>query len=166
MALITEDGSGKADAESFASVADADAWHAARGNAAWAALTAGEKEINLRKATDYMQQSYRSAWAGQRVTSTQALDWPRYDVPLKDLPGSYYPSDTVPAEVRNACIMLALKASTILQGDQQAYLSAVGLTMPKAGDVLVWQGSDYQVIAAKELAPAGVNVLAELQVRK
>jgi hypothetical protein len=38
--------------------------------------------------------------------------------------------------------------------------------MPKAGDILVWQGADYQVMDAKPLAPSGVNVLVVLQVRK
>lgn len=59
-----------------------------------------------------------------------------------------------------------INGTTILQGDQQGYLSAVGLTMPKAGDTLTWKSVDYQVISVKELAPAGVNVLAEIQVRK
>lgn len=89
--------------------------------------------------------------------------------------GTYDPdTGTIPQTVTTADVTACLFAyperlingTTILQGDQQAYLSAVGLTMPKSGDVLVWLGSDYQVIAAKELAPAGVNVLAELQVRK
>lgn len=59
-----------------------------------------------------------------------------------------------------------INGKTILQGDQQVYLSAVGLTMPKAGDVLTWRGTDYQVITVKPIAPAGVSVLVEVQVRK
>lgn len=118
MALITEDGTGKADAESYASVSDADAYMAARGNTAWAALSTGDKEINLRKATDYMVGTYREQWAGLRVSSTQALDWPRFGVPVKDLPGgfghgqAYFSSTAIPQEVKTACIILALKART------------------------------------------------------
>lgn len=56
--------------------------------------------------------------------------------------------------------------TTVLQGDELAYLSAVGLTMPKPLDVMTWQGADYTVVNAKPLAPAGVNVLCEVQVRK
>jgi len=59
-----------------------------------------------------------------------------------------------------------VNGTTVLQGDEQAYLSAVGLVMPKATDVFLWQGISYTVISAKPLAPAGVNVLAELQVRR
>lgn len=131
MALVTENGSGLADAESFISVADATAYHAARGNAAWAALASDTiREQALRKATDYMTQMYRERWAGYRVSTTQALDWPRYEVPRRDLPGNayyaYYPSDAVPAEVARACAELALRAAagTLLEDEDQR-ISAV-----------------------------------------
>ncbi len=110
MPLIVEDGTGKADAESYCSVSDADAYHAARGVTAWAALDTTGKEQRLRMATDYMLQTYRALWAGQRVTATQALDWPRYDVPRRDY-GDYYPSNTVPAEVVRACAELASRVT-------------------------------------------------------
>ncbi|HEX5539902.1 MAG TPA: DnaT-like ssDNA-binding protein [Methylophilaceae bacterium] len=123
MALIVEDGSGKADSESYISVADADLYFSNRANAAWAALATPDKEASLRKATDYMGQVYRSQWKGTRVTGTQALDWPRGFVERDDyeyqgLNGSvqiggyfYFPSDEVPVEVARACAELALKAS-------------------------------------------------------
>lgn len=120
MALIVEDGTGKADAESYISVADATAYHAARGNAAWAALASDTvREQALRAATDYMLQSYRYRWAGARKTATQALDWPRLDVPRLDTRlaagsvflQSYYDTSSVPTEVAQACAVLALKAS-------------------------------------------------------
>lgn len=53
----------------------------------------------------------------------------------------------------------------ILSGDEQAYLSAVGITEPKPGSVLAWGGKSYTTIRAKTLAPAGEAVLYELQVR-
>lgn len=118
MALTTENGSGLADAESYCSVAFATAHHAARGNAAWAALASDTvREQLLRKATDYMMGAYRLRWSGRRTSTTQALDWPRYDVPMTDGPGlnvttSYYPSNEVPAAVARACADLALKAAT------------------------------------------------------
>jgi hypothetical protein len=118
MALIVEDGTGKPDAESFISVADATAYHAARGNAAWAALASDTlREQALRKGTDYMEQMYRERWAGTRLTATQALSWPRYMVPMKDAPGgygswpAYYPQDEVPLIVAHACAELALRAA-------------------------------------------------------
>lgn len=118
MALIVEDGTGKADAESYISVADATAYHAARGNAAWAALASDTvREQALRAATDYMLQSYRYRWAGTRKSATEAIDWPRIDVPRLDTTQSqyslqsYYDAASVPTEVARACAVLALKAS-------------------------------------------------------
>lgn len=121
MALITEDGTGRADAESYISVTDADTYHGNRGNASWAALSATQKEEALRKATDYMVQVYRSRWAGLRMSATQALDWPRYEVPRADF-GDYYPSNAVPSQVKYACAELAIKAAagTALAADLAA----------------------------------------------
>jgi hypothetical protein len=114
MALIVEDGTSKADAESYVSVVDASAYHSARGNSAWAALASDTvREQCLRKATDYMQQVYRGRWAGYRKTSTQALDWPRQEVPFNDAGGyAYYADDAVPVEVKNACAELAWRAAS------------------------------------------------------
>lgn len=113
MALITEDGTGLSNAESYCAVVDASAYHAARGNAAWAALASDTvREQYLRRATDYMEQVYRSRWLGYRNTTTQALSWPRSQVPFPD--GgvyAYYANDAVPTEVKNACAELALKAA-------------------------------------------------------
>lgn len=124
MAIVVEDGTAKADAETYISVADADTYHSARANTAWASLTTGDKEANLRKAAEYMLQVYRLKWKGSRVSGTQALDWPRNFVVRDDYESStlngqqiiggrqYYPSDEVPVEVQRACAELALKASS------------------------------------------------------
>jgi hypothetical protein len=90
-------------------------------------------------------------------------------------PGVYDPATgtTTPTEVVQPVRAVvfdydrkAIDGTLILQGDKQAYMSAVGVTPPAAGDVLTWQGSPYNVIAVKPLAPAGVDTLHELQVRK
>ena len=117
MALITEDGTGRADAESYCSLADATAYHAALGNAAWAALATDElREQALRRASVYMVQAYRLRWAGYRKRDAQALDWPRYEVPKPDTSVgrfmAYYSENIVPTEVRNACAELALRAAS------------------------------------------------------
>lgn len=117
MSIVVEDGTARADAESYASVAECDTRLAARGFALWATMSTTEKEAALRRATDYMTQVYRGRWAGTRVNTTQALDWPRHMVPRKDVTGgyhtlpSYYDYQSVPAEVKNACIDLAYKAA-------------------------------------------------------
>jgi hypothetical protein len=117
MALIVETGQAGSTSESFASVADADLYHSNRGNTAWAAIASTAlKEAALRKATDYMEQYYRLRWLGYRHTEDQALSWPRDEVQRSDFTYlnqfSFYPNDTVPAEVKNACAELALKASS------------------------------------------------------
>lgn len=108
MTLIVEDGSGLATAESYISVADTDARHTALGNAAWTGDTA-TKEAALRRATQYMEQAYRTRWTGTRLLRDQALSWPRYGV---EVDGYYVESTIVPADVANACADLALRALT------------------------------------------------------
>lgn len=116
MALITEDGTARADAESLCSLDAATAYHAKRGNAAWAALASDQvRESMLVKATDYLEAVYRERWAGMRKTVSQALSWPRYYVPVRDVAiMQYYPDHVVPVAVSNACAELALRA---IKGD-------------------------------------------------
>lgn len=123
MSLIVEDGSIVTGAESYISVTDASTYHTARGNAAWAALASDTvREQCLRKATDYMEQVYRSRWQGCRVGETQALSWPRYDVEVE---GYAIDSDVVPDAVKRACAELALKVSSaeLLADQSQGVLS-------------------------------------------
>lgn len=105
MALIVAPAAG---AESLCSVAAADAYHAARGSTAWAAMSIEAKEAALRRATDYMA-VYGARWKGERASAEQTLDWPRVGVVAS---GYDVPSDAVPTPVANACAVLALKAST------------------------------------------------------
>jgi hypothetical protein len=106
--LTVEDGTGLADAEAYISVTDADAYFAARGNAAWAALDTTTKEAALRKGADYMAGEYGQRWKGARVSASQALDWPRDGVSV----GGYdLPDDAVPTAVARANAELAVRAS-------------------------------------------------------
>lgn len=116
MSLIVEDGSGVAGAESYISVAAADTYFNNVGSDAWAGLSTTEKEQALRKATLYISGEFRDRWAGVRVSATQALDWPRYLVPVRDAPGgtrypTFYPNTTVPLGVQYACAEAAVRAS-------------------------------------------------------
>jgi len=79
---------------------------------------------------------------------------------------------TQPAELQTSCIAVVIAypahlvdGTRIRTGDQLAYISAVSATSIKVDDLLVWQGVTYSVVNAKELAPAGVNVLWTVQVR-
>jgi hypothetical protein len=115
MSLIVEDGTARADSESYASVDQMDAYHAARGNAQWASLTTVEKEQAARRACDYLVQMYHMKWKGARARYDQALDWPRIDVRLDDIGlgmfNAYVPYNTVPQQVINATCEMALRAA-------------------------------------------------------
>lgn len=76
MALIVEDGSGRADAESYLSVAEADAYFAERGGpAAWTGAATADKEAALRYAARWLDGRYR--WRGAIFDAEQGLGWPR-----------------------------------------------------------------------------------------
>ena len=114
MALVTENGTGQTTAESLISVAAADTYFSNRGNATWAALTTAQKESALRKASDYMLATYKDMWAGNPMTQTQALDWPRDMVPKRTAmttTTSYWDNASVPTIVANAAAELAVRAS-------------------------------------------------------
>lgn len=99
MPLIIEDGTGRADAESLVSVAEADAYHAARANTAWAALDNTAKEARLRYSAAYLSAMWQ--FIGSPVNGLQALAWPRV----------FIGSTIVPAGVKNAQMELALIAN-------------------------------------------------------
>lgn len=81
MALIVEDGTVVASAESYCSVSAADAYWLARGNpSSWSAATTTAKEVALRLATEYLDAVYGPRWLGDRFDDDQVLDWPREDV--------------------------------------------------------------------------------------
>lgn len=118
MTLVTTAGSASAD--SYATLAAADAYFAARGVTTWTGADA-VKEAALRKATTYLDNAYRTRWVGLTVTVTQALAWPRTDgnrdpwtrsiqYPLVDINGFQIPIDTVPAQIVTATIEAALLA--------------------------------------------------------
>lgn len=83
MALLVEDGTGLAAADSYLSVADANAYHSAMGYADWDGASDATKEAALRRATQYIDARYR--FRGEPLTSSQALAWPRagYDWPQR-----------------------------------------------------------------------------------
>jgi len=79
MALTVEDGTGKANADSYISQTDADTYFSNHDSpTAWTGLTSDQKDAALRYATTALDGLF--AWEGFVVTSTQALGWPRSGV--------------------------------------------------------------------------------------
>ena len=106
MALVVEDGSEKTNANSYVSVSEADAYHADRGNAAWANASADEKEQALIKATEYLDFRYYGRWKGYKATEDQSLEWPRewvYD-------RSGWLLEDIPQRLKDATCEAALRA--------------------------------------------------------
>ncbi len=80
--LVVEDGTGEnATANSWGSVAEADAYFAARGNTTWAAYTTEQKKANLINATDYICNRFKSRFYGVKTDLFQPLEYPRDDLP-------------------------------------------------------------------------------------
>lgn len=90
---------GGASADSYGSLAEADAYFAARQTGNWDGSDAS-KEMALRKAVTYLDNVYRGAWKGLRAAQTQALAWPRYDVIDED--GFVLPVDEIPEVLKRA----------------------------------------------------------------
>lgn len=114
MALVVEDGTGKADADSYTSVAAFKAWADLRGFA-YASYTDTAIEQSARRATLYIDGKYRNRFPGTRVKGrSQAREWPRNVAPsvdqtVEDLPLSDWlmnlqtiTSTEVPTEVIEA----------------------------------------------------------------
>jgi len=76
------------------------------------------QEANLRTAALYLDNSYR--WKGQRVTSTQALDWPRVMVEYVD--GFPVSSETIPQAIKDAQCEMAY----LLQGGADPFATLTG----------------------------------------
>lgn len=104
MALVVEDGTGKSDAESYISVADATTYLTSIGEATeWSAAQVADQEAALRLSTSWIDGRY--SWSGFPKNDAQALDWPRFDA--FDCEGRLLDSDSVPEAVRRATAWVA-----------------------------------------------------------
>jgi hypothetical protein len=105
MTLTTTPGSATAD--SYATLVEAAAYHAARGNATWTGADA-DKETALRRATAWVDGRYAGRWPGrQTYARVQALAWPRSYA--DDTDGNPVDPATIPPEVISATCEAALR---------------------------------------------------------
>src|ERR1043166_3029807 len=122
LTLIKEDGTGLANANSYASAADGDTYHAGHYYASvWTSATTGNKEIALVMATRLIDASYQ--FNGFKKGSVQALQWPReaaIDPDRKDIVlsalenklGPYFESDKIPKLLSDATCEMAREILT------------------------------------------------------
>ena len=128
LTLIKEDGTGKADANSYAAVADGDAYHDGHLYAsAWTAATTENKEKALVFATRLVDAEFR--FKGVKANTTQALQWPRSD--CRDPDGDdYLASDAVTSAVVQATCEMARE---LLVKDRTAAYAGEGLKYLNVG---------------------------------
>lgn len=123
--------------DTYATLAEADAYATLRGWTDWDALSDPAKELRLTEAAVYLDTSY--AWKGTIASETQAMSWPRTGV--KDLEGRTIASDAYPARLKDAQIELARLASAALvtndaQGEVKSIQAgSVGITFKDAQNV-------------------------------
>jgi hypothetical protein len=115
--LIKEDGTGRADANAYADVADGDVYHAGHLYAtAWMGAMVEQKAIALVMASRLIDAEFQ--FNGTRATAAQALQWPRFQcpdpdsapvpmTPLLPMPSNYVLYDTVPKAVVGATCEVA-----------------------------------------------------------
>ena len=140
LTLIKEDGSGKVDANSYADVAEGDAFHEAHLYAAdWTAASLATKTAALVFATRLIDAHYQ--FRGFKAHDTQALQWPREFARDDDalhnrvFPGiasrdEYFANNIVPKLLRDATIETArelIKADRTASPDGEG-LATLGLT--------------------------------------
>lgn len=100
MALIVEDGSIVANANSYVTVQEIKAYAELRGFDLACTQAAIEKLAIL--AIDYLQ---NNNYKGSLVSTSQALDWPRQCVYINN---ELFPKDEIPSQLKNAQIELAI----------------------------------------------------------
>lgn len=125
LTLIPEDGTGLSTANSFASVAEADAYHEGHLYAStWTGAATGTKEAALVMATRLIDR--RTNWVGDKLTGDQALAWPRENA---EVDGHEVASNVVPQPVKDATAELArlLIAEDLTKDVDQNQLEAIGL---------------------------------------
>lgn len=119
MALIATPGA--VDANSYATLDEANAFHEATLNAGvWATASIATKEIALQWATRLLDEQVD--WVGEIVSADQALRWPRFDVYSRD--GILLESDSIPMFLKNATAELAKQ---LIASDRTAESSSTGI---------------------------------------
>ena len=105
--LIVEDGSIVADANSYVTYDYALAYHALRGNSAWAAGSEINQQYAIIRATQAVDSIYKGKWKGTPTEyGTQELEWPRSGVTVGS---TSIDDDVIPAAIKKAVCEAALR---------------------------------------------------------
>jgi hypothetical protein len=142
LTLIKEDGSGMPDANSYAALADGNAYHDAHlYAAAWVAASNADKEKALVMATRLIDGEFQ--FNGKKRVDGQALQWPRERCPDPDRLGTlamlglhsgfpWVDEDKVPARVVAATCEMARE---LLIADRTAAPAGEGIELRREADL-------------------------------
>jgi hypothetical protein len=134
LTLIKEDGTGKTDANSYASVADGDAYHEGHLYAtAWTGASADARAAALVMATRLIDAQFQ--FDGRRAQAAQRLQWPRVDCRDPDADG--WNGGTVGAATvpRNVLEATCETARALIIEDRTANPLGEGLKFTSMGDL-------------------------------
>ncbi len=144
LVLIKEDGTGLANANTYASVVDCTAYHEAHLYAsAWTAASAGDKDKALAMATRLIDSEF--TFRGNRNSTTQSLQWPRADCPAPDAAtGEVVESNVVPRPIVEATCEMARE---LLIADRTSAPAGEGvLSTSLAGATVVFDKADRRPV--------------------
>lgn len=145
---------GASNANSYVTIAEADAYMAGRLNAS--AWTTADTDTRSRALIEAQRNLTPLLWVGSRVTDTQALAWPRAYAPNPDAPAPvsttgrenllprfivYYGDTVVPQRVKDAQVELALEFLKSGTADLAVVDGSFNITREKV-DVLEVEYSD------------------------
>jgi hypothetical protein len=149
----------------YGSIAGADAYHAERGNTAWADAETATKQAALVIASEWIDGKYRTSFPGWKTGARdQVREFPR--VNMFDSAGNSIASDVTPVEVEYATYEVALRQVVspgsllidVTEGSQIASVSvsgAVAVTYRGVADASAYQVSIPAV--DRILAPILIN---------
>lgn len=109
MAVVPEDGTGLAAADSYADETFADAYLLAfRRGSSWESASAQQKEDALKIAAQYLDAKYGHRWKGRKANELQGLDWPRKNVVVEGFRIDSEGAASIPRDLKRAQCELAL----------------------------------------------------------
>ncbi len=114
--FIIEDGTGLDDATAYVDLTVADQYlENSDRKTAWRAFSSKERQAALIQGADYIDQTFRNRYKGQRFSSDQRLEWPRIEV-FDELGNITTPpagdAGSIPEEIGSASIEYAFEAAT------------------------------------------------------
>lgn len=118
MALVVEDGTAKANSNAYDSVANCQTYYTDMG------YSDTPTEATLIRGSRFADRRHRTRLAGFKVTSGQAMAWPRWGVTDED--GNVVASDAIPDLWKHAVFEYARTVSTDMVADTAQRVKAVG----------------------------------------